>query len=176
MLFDPDDHIKIASGSAVSSGIPFACQADALAVARAGLDPNFQRLCPADRAVAVTRGTSGKVLARALTARALHVELHPSAGLCDLSRAVAFGTGPWRFDVTLSMTGRANILASNVELHDAAADRRPEGNVHLIFKVGARFRADLGRSRSTSAAEDSREDILESPATAGSPTSTSVIH
>ena len=44
---------------------------------------------------------------------------------------------PWPWQV------RADILARDVQAHHAAADRRPERNVDLIFEIGAGLRAFL---------------------------------
>ncbi len=49
MLLRPDNDVQIARSSAMHSGIAFAGNADALAIARASLDPNFQRFGALDR-------------------------------------------------------------------------------------------------------------------------------
>jgi len=46
--------------------------------------------------------------------------------------------------LTLSVASAANVLARNIEPHHAAANRRPERNVYLVFQVGACFGAGLG--------------------------------
>src|ERR1039458_8260003 len=67
------------------------------------------------------------------------------------------------------MAIRADVLARNVEPHHAAANGRPERHVHLVFKVGARFGSSLRRRCTAPAAEDSREDVLESTTAAPPP-------
>ena len=53
----PDDHVKIAGLSSVGPRVALAGEADTLAVARAGLDADFERFCPFDRTLAMAIGT-----------------------------------------------------------------------------------------------------------------------
>ena len=130
---------KIASRAAVRPGVAFAGQPNALAIARSRLDAHFQRFGAAHRAFAVADGAGRNILARAVAARTRHVELHASAGLRDLSGAVALRAFSRRFDVTLPVAIRTNVVPGDVQPHHAAADRRPERNIDLIFEIGARL-------------------------------------
>src|SRR5579872_3394761 len=98
-----DDGVKIAGRAAVSSGVAFAGNADALAVAGAGLDADFEGLGMCDCTFPVACRARRQILPGAVTARTLNVELHAPAGLCDLSGAVAFGTFAGRFERALAM-------------------------------------------------------------------------
>src|SRR6185437_7925605 len=91
MLLDADDDEQIARRAAAASGVAFAGNANALAVARARLDAHFQRLRHADQALAVTVRTLVHDLSGSVTARTGHVELHASAGLRHLPGAFAVG-------------------------------------------------------------------------------------
>jgi hypothetical protein len=57
-------------------------------------------------------------------------------------------------------------VARDVQAHDSAADRRPEGNVDLIFEIGTRLGAFLGLSRALTAAKDRTENVAEAAASA----------
>src|ERR1700739_1642725 len=65
---------------------------------------------------------------------------------------------------SLTVAGRADILAGDVEAHDTAADRCPEGNVDLVFEVGAGFWSFLGLR--AAAAEDRDQDVTRGAAAA----------
>src|SRR5258706_3825550 len=158
MLAGPDNHVQIASHAAMRPGVAFSSQPDALPIARPRLDAYFERLCAADCALAVAGGTGRDILPRSLATRARHVELHPPAGLGDLSLSIALRTLSRRFDVTLPVAICADILPRNVQPHHAASDRRPERHVYLIFKIGARFGFSL-ICYSPSSATNSREDV-----------------
>src|SRR5271170_2327239 len=174
MRLDPDNHVEIAGRAAVRAGVALACEADALPIARSGLDAYFHRFGAAHRPLAVAGRADRKILARALATRTLHIEFHASAGLRNLSRAIALGTLSWRFDVSLPVAGCANILPRDVEPHHAAANGRPERHVYLILKVGPRFRSSLS-GRSPSASKDSRENVAKSAAATASPAAASAI-
>ena len=88
---DLDDEVEIARRRAFGAGVALAGQADALAVARAGLDAELQRLAARDHAGAVAGGAGVLHLAAAAAARALDVELHAAAHLRHLAGAVALG-------------------------------------------------------------------------------------
>ena len=97
MIAGADDGVKVAWRSAVGSSVSLAGNADALAVARAGLDADLERLGVRDRAFAVARGAGGQILSGSVAARALDIELHAAAGLGDLSGTVALRTLARRF-------------------------------------------------------------------------------
>src|ERR1700752_2468843 len=117
-----DDGVEIAGSSAMRSGVAFSGQADALAVASAGLDAHFERFGIGDRAFAVTGRAHRQILSGPMAARALHIELHAAAGLGDLPAAAALGTFAWRLERALAVAGRADILTGDIEAHHAAAD------------------------------------------------------
>ncbi len=158
-----DDRVEISGDSAMCSSIAFTGQANALAVARACLDANFERFGLRDRAFTVAGRAGRQILSGAVAAGALHVELHASAGLRDLARTVALRTFAGSFESTLAVALRADILARDVETHDAAADRRPERDVDLIFEIGAGLGTFFGR-RAPASAEDGAEDVAEAAA------------
>src|ERR1700677_2263596 len=167
MGVDADDHVEIAGRAAARSGVAFAGQSNALAVARACLDANFQRLGAADCAFTVAGWAGGDVFACAFAVGTLHVELHAAAGLRDLSGAVALGAFSRRFDVPLPVASWADILTGDIEAHHAAANRCPERHVYLIFEIAARFGAGLGCGCSAAATEDSGEDVAKAATAAG---------
>src|SRR5580692_5905500 len=70
------------------------------------------------------------------------------------------------------MASRAKVAPSNVQPHDAAPDRRPEGDVDLVFQIRPRLRPFVRRA--ATAAEHTGEDILEASASGagGFPTAT----
>src|SRR5271165_2762830 len=163
-----DDHVQVPGHSAVRASIPLAWQANALPVARAGFDANLQRLAVGDGTLAVADRAGGQILPGPVAARTLHIELHPAAGLRDLSTTAALRTFARRFDRSLAVTVGAHVLPRDVQPHHAAADCRPEGNVDLIFKVTARLRAFFGLSSAAASTENRPEDIAEAAgATAG---------
>ena len=71
-----DDQVKVAGRAAVESGVALAGEANALAVAGAGLDAEFEGLGAVDDAFAMAVGAGVLHFAAAATARALDVELH----------------------------------------------------------------------------------------------------
>ena len=135
------DDVEIAGRCAHGSGVAATGQTNALAIARAGLDANLQRLAALDAALAVAGRADGAVLAAAAAARTRHVELHAAALLRDLALAVALRTFARLLDVTLAVTVAANFQARNVELQLGAVDGLPEADVHLVFEVGTRPQA-----------------------------------
>ena len=140
MLFGADDGVQIAGGSAVRAGVAFARQPNALAVASAGFDAYFQGLGFAEAAFSVTGGAGRNVFSGAVAARALHIELHTSAGLRDLAAASTLRTLSRSFLKALAVAGAADVETRNVQAHDAAPNGRPEGNLDLIFQIAARLR------------------------------------
>src|ERR1700680_3449722 len=162
MLFSSDDRIKIARWAAVDPGVALARNANPLPIARASLDTHFERLRFRHRAFTMAGGTRRQILARPVASRTLHVELHPSAGLGDVSRSVALRTFAWRLQETLAVTVRANILTGNIQAHYAAAARRPERNVDLIFPAASGLGASPRASAPPlSSPEDRAEDVAE---------------
>src|ERR1035441_7038332 len=161
MLLGSNDHIKVARRAAVSPGIPFARNANALSVARACLGAHFERLGFRVGAFAMAGRTGRQIFARTVASRALHVELHPSTGLRDLPRPVALRTFPRSFQEALPVTIRANIVARDIQAHHPAADRGPERHVDLVFQIGPGFGTFLRRRCSAPSAEDSSEDVAE---------------
>src|SRR5262249_53890722 len=96
----------------------------------------------------------------------LNVEFHASAGLGDLAGAVAFGTFSRNFQSALAMASGADILTGDVQAHDAAANRGPKGDIHLIFEVGAGLWSYI-RGGSPASPENSRENVAKASATGG---------
>src|ERR1700684_184628 len=139
MITGADDHVQVAGRAGVRPAVALAGGPDALPVARTSLYADFDRLGSGDRAFAVADRAGGNVFPRPMAARARYIKLHASARLRNLPRAVAFRTLSRRFNVTLPVAIRAYILARNVQPHHAAAYRRPEGHVDLIFKIGTLF-------------------------------------
>ena len=64
------------------------------------------------------------------------------------------------------MASGADVVPRDIQAHHAAADRRPEGNVDLIFEVGAGLGAFFGLGCTVAAAEDRSEDVAETAAAA----------
>src|SRR5579884_982576 len=139
MLLDADDDKEIARRAAAASGVAFSGDADALAVARARLDPHFQRLGDADHALPMAVGTLIHDLSGSVTTRAGHVEFHPPAGLGDLAGAFAIRTRLARTDRRRAFAHWAYVLPRDVQTHHSPANRLPESNRDLVFKVGSRF-------------------------------------
>src|ERR1035438_2972842 len=169
MLLGSNDHIKVARRAAVSPGIPFARNANALSVARACLGAHFERLGFRDGAFAMAGRTGRQIFSRTVAARARQVDLPPSTGRRDLPRPVALRTFPRSFQEALPVTIRANIVARDIQAHHPAADRGPERHVDLVFQIGPGFGTFLRRRCSAPSAEDSSEDVAEATATAAAP-------
>src|SRR3984957_4154825 len=114
-------------------------------------------------------GAGRQILARAVTARTLQVELHPSASLRDLPGPVAFRAFSRSLEESLTVTVRANVLPRDIQAQDTAANRGPERHVDLVFQIASRFGACLrGSPRALAAAEDRSEDVAEA-STAAAP-------
>ena len=135
------DEEEVAGRAAIHAGVAFALQADALAVARAGLDAEFDGLCFGNGAFAVAGGAVVRGAAGSVAARAGDVELHAAAHLRDLAGAVALGAGHRAAGVRLAVAGGACLLAVDLEARLTAADGGPEIDGGLIFEVGAGLRA-----------------------------------
>ena len=91
-----DDQEEVAVGASVGAGVALAGEADALAVAGAGLDAELERLAAGDDAGSVAGGAGVGDFTGASAARALDVELHASAHLGDLARSRGTRGTPWR--------------------------------------------------------------------------------
>src|SRR5579863_4889183 len=159
-----DDDVQIAAWTAAKSRVTFPAQPDALAIASPGLDPHFERFGALYRTFAMADRAGGNVLAGSVAAGAGNVELHTPALLRDLSGAVALGALPRRFNVAFSVTVSAYIAASYVQAHHAAPNRRPEGNVDLVFKIRTRFGTFVHGCAAS--AEDAGKDVFETAAAA----------
>src|SRR5580658_1185483 len=158
-----DDEVEISRGRALGACVAFAGEANALAVARAGLDAKLGRLDACDDTGPVASGAAILHLAAASAARALNVELHAAAGLLHLARAVALGALHGLADRAGAFACRAWRLALNLEARDAAANRGPEVELDLVLEVGAGLRS----ARLTAfAVEHTAEDVLEAGAEA----------
>ena len=79
-------------------------------------------------------------LSSTAAAWALDIEFHPSAHLCHLAGAVAFRANHFAALGSRAMTGRARHLTSDLQLQRAAANRRPEIDIHLIFEIATGLR------------------------------------
>src|SRR5271169_5285325 len=135
MISGANDHIEVAGRSSMGSGVAFAGNANALAIARTSFDTDFKRFGLLYGSFAMAGATGCYVFSGAMAARAGRIELHPSTGLGDLATPAALGTRAWRFDIALAVAGSADNPPGDVQLHDAAPDRRPEGNVDLVFQI-----------------------------------------
>ena len=129
-----------------------------------GLDANLKRFGLFEGAFAVAGGAGSYVLAGAVAARTGDVELHASAGLSDLTGTAALRASARQFGVSLAVAGCADVAPSNVQPHDAAANRRPEGNVDLILEIRPRLRLITNRTAAPSA-EHARENVFKTSTT-----------
>ena len=156
-----DDQIQIARRAAVRARVALARQPDPLPIARSRLDAELQRLAPRHHALAVARRAAILQLARSAASRTLDVELHPSAHLRHLARAVALRALAASAGGRLALARRARLLPLDLQPRHAAAHRRPEVHAHLVLQVGPRPRP---ARRLAPAAEDPAEDVLEASA------------
>src|SRR6185437_554847 len=154
---DLDDQIQVARRAALRSRVAFARKPDTLPIARAGLNAELQRLALGDGAFAAAHRAGILHLAGPAAARALDVELHPSAHLRHLARAVALGALHAAPGDRPAMTGRARLLPLNLQPRHSATHRCPEVHVHLILEVGSRLRP----ARLLFARKDAAEDVAE---------------
>src|SRR5712692_3617308 len=118
-------------------GVALARNTDTLAIAGARLDAHLQRLRPLDCAFAVAGGAGRDVLARAVAAGTGHIELHPTPGLGDLTFPAALWASASALDKPVSVAMGACFVPGDVQPHHPAANSGPEGNIDLIFEVGA---------------------------------------
>src|SRR5581483_785189 len=151
---------QVSGRSAVHARVALALQPDSLPIARSRLDAKLHSLGPAYRAFAVAGGAGIRNAPGAIAARAGNVEFHPTAHLRHLARAIALGTRDHATRDGLAVAGGADLLAMNLNLRLAAANRRPKVHRRLILKIGARLRSArllrLMRSR-----KDAGKNIFE---------------
>ena len=107
---------------------------------------------------------------RAAAARAGDVEFHSAAGLRNVAAAVALRTGCGRTHHAAAVAIRAGIKTRDVQAHHRAADRVPEADVHLIFKVGAALWPNFRGRAATPTAKDAGEDVAKAACARLSPT------
>src|ERR1700730_2093871 len=160
-----DDHVEIAPRTAMRSGIAFARDAEALAIAGPGLDSNFKRFGTFDRSFPMTIGAGRDIFPRPVASWTGDIEFHPSASLRDLAFAAAFGAGTAGLNKAVAVAVRTGIPPGNIQAHHAAANGRPERHVDLIFKVRSGLGTLLGGPASP--AEDAGENIAEAPRARG---------
>src|SRR5260370_4528326 len=143
MVSRAHNNVEIARLPAVQSRVAFARQANTLAIARARLDANRDGLGAGHDSFALANVALRAVMTGASAARTGHVELHASAGLCDLSFAAALRAGGGAFQVSPAAAVAAHIAAADVQPQLSAADRLPEANVNLVLQIGAGLRAAI---------------------------------
>src|ERR1019366_1297650 len=161
VLADADDDVEVADPASPQAGIAFARDANALPVAGSALNADLQRIGALDAAFAVARRAGRNVLARPMASGTGDVELHPAARLLDRPLAMTLKTLPRRLDEAIAAAVPADIAPGDIELHHAAANRRPEGHVDLVLQIAARLRAGLGCLATPAATEDAGENIAE---------------
>ena|SRR5438067_1368297 len=161
MLFDAHNDVQIARRAPTTPGIALSRNANPLTVARSRFDTDFEGLGDTQQPLTVAIGALILNLSGSMTTRAGHVELHPTAGLSDLSAPFAFRTGLPGANRSRSLANWTHVLAGNTQAQHSAANRLPESNVDLVFKIGSRF-WPLGFDPSPAAGEDAGEDIAES--------------
>src|SRR5205807_6479575 len=147
-----DDHVDVACGPAMCTGITLARKANPLPMAGACLNPNLQGLSALHRAFAPASGAGSPVFPGSMAAGAGHIELHAPAGLSDLAGALALRTYSRILDVTVATAGGTNIAARGVQPHDPAADRRPERHIDLVLEIGTRLGSFLSYAGAAPAA------------------------
>src|SRR5580693_1661653 len=165
MISGANDHIEVAGRSSMGSGVAFAGNANALAIARTSFDTDFKRFGLLYGSFAKAGATGCYVFPSAMAARAGRIELHASAGLRDLTSAAAFGTRARRFDIAVTVAGSADNAPGDVQLHDAAPDSRPEGDVDLIFQICPLLRPFVCRAAASS--EHTGKNVFEASAATG---------
>jgi hypothetical protein len=168
MLANPDNHVKVSCAAAPQSGVALAGDANALPIACSRLDPDLQRIGALDAAFAMANRASRNILPRPMASRTGHIKLHPPASLFDRPLAMTLRTHPWSLNKAIAMTISADIAPGNIQLHHAAADRRPERHIDLILKIAARLRTFAGRLTAPATSENVGKDIAEpAPGAAG---------
>src|ERR1700688_1462397 len=162
MLPNADNHIKIADSTAAQPRVPFTRNPNALPIARPRLDANLQRISPLHAALAMAHRTSRYILPRPMASRTSHIKLHPPAGLLYRPLAMALRTLPRSLNIPIAVAIPAHIAPSDIQLHYPAANRRPERNVDLIFKISPRLRTLRHRLASAATSKNAGENVLES--------------
>src|SRR6185312_7231285 len=167
VLAHANDDVKIARRAALRPCIAFAGDANALAIARAGFYADFQRLCALHCAFAMAHRARRLHLASATATRASNVELHAATGLRNMPASVALRAGRRSTNHSTAVAVGTSIKARDVQAHHRAADRVPEADVHLIFKIGAALRPNFrGRATASSTPKDAGENITEAASAA----------
>src|SRR5262245_55801859 len=137
MLAGADNDVEISWWAAIGAGISFSRDAYALAVARARLYADLQRLRAFHHAPAVAGRTRVLRLACSTAARACHVELHAPAGLGHRAFAAAFRTRAWSSHHPSSAAVIAGVEARDVQAQHCATNGIPETDADLVLEVGA---------------------------------------
>ena len=135
MVCDPNDYVQIAGRASAKPGVTLTSNADALAIPRAGLDPNLERFATLNCTFPVALGTGRDISSRAMASWAGNIEFHPPPGLRDLAFAAALGTAACRFGESLTMAVRAGIAPGDVQAHHAPTNGRPEWHIDLILQI-----------------------------------------
>src|SRR5579864_219559 len=125
------------------SGVAFAGEADALAIARPRLDAHSERLGAGDHALTLAHVADRARMSGAAADRARNIELHAAGGLSHLAAAAAIRTDAGRLQMSGAMAVGADILLLDVQPQLGSADGLPEPDVDLVFEVAARFGASL---------------------------------
>src|SRR5215471_8193481 len=109
MLARANDDVQISSRAAHRSGVSTPLQPDSLAIARACLNSNLDRLVALHPGLAVTNRADRAVLSATSTASAGNFELHAATLLRDRSLAVTLSTLARLLYIALSMTVTARL-------------------------------------------------------------------
>src|SRR5580693_9289393 len=80
-----NDHVEVAGRASMGSGVAFAGNANALAIARTSFDTDFKRFGLFYSSFAMAGAAGCYVFSSTVAARAGRIELHASAGLGDLA-------------------------------------------------------------------------------------------
>src|SRR6266567_7375561 len=108
-----------------------------------------------------------------MAARTLHIKFHSAASLSDLPGPVAFRTFSGSLQKSFAMAIRAHVAARNIQPHHAPADCSPEGNIDLIFQIGAwLWPLFLARGRPLASSENRAKYVTETSAPAALPSRT----
>src|SRR2546428_10810297 len=123
MVTGSDNDVEVSGWAAVQPGIALTRNSNALSIAGACLDSRFKGLGALDCPFAMADRAGGNVLSGPVTARASHVELHPSTRLLDRPLAFALRTYARRLDVAIPVTIAADIAAGEGQPAGAPAGR-----------------------------------------------------
>src|SRR6185437_15143483 len=164
-----NDQEQVTGRPAIEADISLPRQPNALAIASAGLDAEFDGFGSRDHAFSVAGRARIRKVARAIAARAGDVELHAAAHLRNLAGAVALRACGRAAGVRLAVAGGTDFLAIDLQAHLSAADGGPEIHGDLVFEVGARLRS-VRTLRLASARKYPGKNIFETtPATRWGP-------